>query len=212
MPTYPIDPSIAYDRLSPSYKAFVVSLTLHDEHHSYQQAKLIPHWVDAMTAELNALKDTATWDLVTLPAGKRAIGCKWVYKTKLHADGTVERYKARLVAKGYTQIEGIDYQETFSPVAKHSSVRIFFALVASQGWFLRQFDIHNAFLNGVLDEEVYMQLPPGLGFILAGGSGSVPEVFDFAIAFRGVPIMDCSQGNVHMACRARVLWFDHVAA
>jgi hypothetical protein len=82
------------------------------------------HWRSAINAELSALSDNNTWTLVNLPSNKRAIGCKWVFKLKLHADGSVERYKARLVAKGFTQTEGIDYLDTFSPVVKMTTVRV----------------------------------------------------------------------------------------
>lgn len=112
--------------------------------------------------ELLALESTHTWDIVSLPSDKHAIGCKWVYKVKLNADETLERYKARLVAKGYTQKEGInDYVETFSPVAKMTTVKTLLAVAAAKKWSLTQLDISNVFLNGELTEKIYMKLPPG---------------------------------------------------
>lgn len=111
--------------------------------------------------ELDALEANGTWTVVPLPHGAHTIGCKWVYKVKLNANGTVERYKARLVAKGYNQKEGLDCKETFSPVAKQSTVRVLLALTAIKGWTLTQLDIDNAFLNGDLNEDIYMTLPQG---------------------------------------------------
>ncbi|KAL0421083.1 UNVERIFIED_CONTAM: Retrovirus-related Pol polyprotein from transposon RE2 [Sesamum latifolium] len=114
-----------------------------------------------MEKELEALEKNSTWDLTELPAGKRAIGSRWVYKTKLNQDGSIERYKARLVAKGYTQIEGVDFFDSFSPVAKTVTVRIFIAVATAFRWPLLQLDVNNAFLHGYLEEEVYMVPPEG---------------------------------------------------
>uniref|UniRef100_A0A2N9GJZ0 Integrase catalytic domain-containing protein n=1 Tax=Fagus sylvatica TaxID=28930 RepID=A0A2N9GJZ0_FAGSY len=142
------------------FHCFSAFATLH-EPHTFREASSDPLWQQAMKEELDALLKTGTWDLVDLPAGKSAIGCKWVYKIKTRSDGTVDRYKARLVAKGFTQEYGIDYEETFAPVARLSSIRTLIAVSASRHWPLFQMDVKNAFLNGELTEEVYMQLPPG---------------------------------------------------
>ena len=114
-----------------------------------------------MNEEIHALEKTHTWDLVDLPPNKTPVGCKWVYKIKTRSDGTIERYKARLVAKGYTQEYGIDYEETFAPVARVTSVRSLLAIAAVQKWKLYQMDVKNAFLHGDLMEEIYMHPPPG---------------------------------------------------
>ena len=101
------------------------------------------------------------WDVVELPEGCKRVGCKWVFKTKRNSNGNVERYKARLVAKGFTQKDGVDYKETFSPVSKKDSFRIIMAMVAHYDLELHQMDVKTAFLNGNLDEEVYMDQPEG---------------------------------------------------
>ncbi|CAL1400026.1 unnamed protein product [Linum trigynum] len=113
-----------------------------------------------MQREITALEDNDTWTLELLPPGKRAIDSKWVYKIKYRPDGTMERYKARLVAKDFTQLEGIDFHDTFAPVAKLVNVRVLLAVAAHKSWPLHQLDVNNAFLHGDFDEEVYMKLPP----------------------------------------------------
>ncbi|XP_074339824.1 putative mitochondrial protein AtMg00820 [Apium graveolens] len=114
-----------------------------------------------MNVELNALEANGTWDIVTLPSNKQAIGSKWVYKTKYNLDGSIERYKSRLVILGYKQVHGIDFTETFAPVAKLTTIRALLAVAAMQDWIVCQMDVSNAFLNDDLDEIVYMKMPPG---------------------------------------------------
>ena len=116
------------------------------------------------------MESNHTWSVIPLPLGKHSIGSKWVYKIKYKSDGSIERYKARLVAKGYNQQEDIDFLDTFSPVAKLVTVEVLLALAATHNWPLIQLDVNNAFLNGDLFEEVYMDLP--LGYCSKPGSPS----------------------------------------
>ncbi|KAL0379086.1 UNVERIFIED_CONTAM: Retrovirus-related Pol polyprotein from transposon RE1 [Sesamum radiatum] len=147
--------------LSLSHKGFLAALSTIQEPRTYMQARGSIKWVQAMQQELAALETNETWEIVELPKGKKPIGCKWVYKIKLNPDGSVERYKARLVAKGYTQVEGIDYFDRFSPVAKAVTVRTFLAIASGLNWPVHQVDINNAFLHDFLDEDIYMTAPEG---------------------------------------------------
>ncbi|RVW43382.1 Retrovirus-related Pol polyprotein from transposon TNT 1-94 [Vitis vinifera] len=116
-------------------------------------------WIEAMKEEMKSMKDNGVWDLVELPEGVKPIGCKWIFKTKRDSKGNIVRYKARLVAKGFTQKEDIDYKETFSPVSSKDSFRIIMALVAHYDLELHQMDVKTAFLNGNIDETIYMVQP-----------------------------------------------------
>ncbi|KAM1666352.1 hypothetical protein ACFX14_045629 [Malus domestica] len=127
----------------------------------YLQASKYAHWRQAMQDEFNALQLTGTWHLVPHSPSQNIVGCKWVFRIKRKPDGTVDRYKARLVAKGFHQKEGVDYQDTFSPVAKPVTIRILLTLAVQHDWFLHQLDISNAFLHGDLKEAVFMTQPPG---------------------------------------------------
>jgi Reverse transcriptase (RNA-dependent DNA polymerase)/gag-polypeptide of LTR copia-type/GAG-pre-integrase domain len=128
---------------------------------TYSQASKDPKWRDAMATELDALAKNQTWTLVPHTEASNVVGCKWVFKTKRRSDGSVERYKARLVAKGYTQEEGLDYTETFSPVVKPTTIRLVLSLAVTHNWCIRQLDINNAFLHGDLEETIFMSQPPG---------------------------------------------------
>ena len=118
-------------------------------------------WLNAMKEEIKSMDDNKVWDLAELPEGSKRVGCKWVFKTKRDSKGNIERYKARLVAKGFTQKEGIDYKEIFSPISKKDSLRIVMALVAYYDLELHQMDVKTAFLNGDSNEKVYMNQPEG---------------------------------------------------
>ena len=135
-----------------------------DEPSTIQEAKSSDHaaeWKVATDAEYNSLIENKTWKLVELPPGRKAIGCKWVFKVKHDVDGRVERFKARLVAKGYAQKYGIDYDEIFSPVVRFSSIRFLLAFAVQHDLLIHQMDVKTAFLNGKLNEEIYMQQPEG---------------------------------------------------
>ena len=158
---FPLENYLSLSNLSNSHRAFLINIILNKEPKSYPQAMKSVEWRDAMTKEIQVLESNNTWDLCPLPKGKSAIGCKWVYKIKYHSDGSIERYRARLVSKGYTQVQGIDYHDTFAPVAKLVTVRLLLSIAAIKNWSLHQLDVNNAFLQGDLTEEVYLKLPPG---------------------------------------------------
>ena len=123
-------------------------------------------WKTAMDSEMKSMYSNEVWELVEPDQGIKPIGCKWIYKRKRGSDGKVETYKARLVAKGYTQKEGIDYEETFSPVAMLKSIRILLSIAAYMDFEIWQMDVKTAFLNGSLEETIHMQQP--LGYVAKG--------------------------------------------
>jgi hypothetical protein len=110
-----------------------------------------------MTEEYQSIMKNDVWDIVLRPEGKSVVTSKWIYKIKHAADGSVEKYKERFVARGFSQVEGIDYEETFYPVARYTSIHTIIALDASIGWKLHQMDVKTTFLNGEIEEEVYIE-------------------------------------------------------
>ena len=148
-------------KCSTNYTSFCFSLSLNPEPTFFKEANKLQCWRLPMESELAALHKNDTWSLVQLSKGKKVVGCRWVYKVKLKTDGTIERYKARLVVKGFTQTEGLDFFETYSPVAKITTVRLLLTLLAANNWYLHQLDKDNSFLHGDLHEEVYMIAPQG---------------------------------------------------
>ncbi|KAL0402109.1 UNVERIFIED_CONTAM: Retrovirus-related Pol polyprotein from transposon RE2 [Sesamum latifolium] len=118
-------------------------------------------WLEAMKTEMDSMGSNQDWTLIDPPKGARPIGCKWVYKRKLGADGEVTAFKARLVAKGYTQRPGVDFEETYSPLAMAKSIRILLAKAAWYDYEIWQMDVKMAFLNGFIEEEIFMDQPEG---------------------------------------------------
>ena len=152
---------MSYNALSSGYRAFVTGLDKVHIPKDIQEALKVPEWRAAVMEEMRALEKNETWAVVEKPRGKKLVSCKWVFTLKYRADGTLDKLKARLVARGFTQTYGLDYQETFAPVAKLNTIRVLLSVAANLDWPLHQMDIKNAFLNGELKEEVYMTLPPG---------------------------------------------------
>jgi hypothetical protein len=135
-------------------------LETHDPE-TFAEASGHPDWDKPMNEEYCSLMEKDTWDLAPLPKGRKLVRCKWVYITKYASDGSVERHKDLLVAKGFSQVEGIGYNETFSPVAKINSICLVLSLATSHKWEFHHMDVKSTFLHGDLQEEIYMEQPPG---------------------------------------------------
>jgi hypothetical protein len=143
-----------------SYTALMCNL-LYEEPTCFEEAIQKKEWADAMTEEYQSIIKNDVWEIVPRPKSKDVVSSKWLFKMKHVADGSIEKYKARFVARGFSQKEGIDYEETFALVAKYTSIRTIIALAAKMKWKLHQMDVKTAFLNGVIEEEVYIEQPQG---------------------------------------------------
>ena len=164
--SHPIYSCLSYHRLSP-YFSFVSSISPLIIPKIIHEALDHLGWRQAMIVEMLVLESSGTWELVSLPPGKKIVGSRWVYAIKVGPNGEVDHLRARLMAKGYTQIYGLDYGDTFSPVAKFTMVRLFLAMAIIRHWPLHQLDIKNAFLRGRRD--IYGATP--LGLLLRGNVG-----------------------------------------
>jgi hypothetical protein len=143
-----------------SYMALMCEL-LEKETPCFEEAIQKKEWADAMTEEYQSIIKNDVWEIVPRPNSKDVVSSRWLFKIKHVADGSIEKYKARFVARGFSQKEGIDYEETFAPVAIYTSIRTIIALAAKMKWKLHQKDVKIAFLNGVIEEEVYIEQPQG---------------------------------------------------
>ncbi|KAM1262144.1 hypothetical protein ACFX2G_027916 [Malus domestica] len=155
------------------------------EPEKFEEAAKDEAWMKGMKDELSMIEKNATLDMVNIPSDKPIIGVKWVFKTKLNLDGTVQKHKARLVAKGYAQKPGVDYNETFAPVARLDTIRTLIALAAQKSWKLYQLDVKSAFLNGVLEEEVYVEQPDG--FVIKGSEDKVYKLYKALYGLKQAP-------------------------
>jgi hypothetical protein len=128
---------------------------------NFNEASKDDHWVKAMNDELDQIEKNNTWEMVHRPEGKNIIASKWIFKNKLNEQGQVVKNKARLVCKGYAQIEGLDFDETFTPIERLEAIGIFLTYACHKRFKVYQMDVKSSFLNGDLNEEVYMEQPEG---------------------------------------------------
>jgi hypothetical protein len=143
-----------------SYMALMSEL-IEAEPSSFQEASEQQVWRDAMMEEYSSIMKNDVWEVVPRPEEKSVVGSRWIYKIKHVADGSVDKFKARFVAKGFSQKEGIDFSETFAPVERYSSIRAVISIAAELGWQIHQMDVKTTFLNGVIEEEIYIERPEG---------------------------------------------------
>ena len=146
-----------------SVKLFIAD-TSADEPTMYKQVLLAPDadkWIEAMTEEIRSLEQMGTWVMGPLPEGHKTISCKYVYRIKRDTDGNPTRYKAQLVARGFTQVHGLDYDETYTPITRLETIQLLLSIAVAHDWSIHQVDIKSTYLYGDLDEEIYMIPPPG---------------------------------------------------
>ena len=149
-----------YNKYMGHHYAYMMQVAEVCEPKSYAEAAKDANWCDTMEEEMHALTSNETWDLVDAPKGVKTIECRWAYKVKCNTDGSVNRYKAQLVTESYVQKHDLDYDETYALVAKMTTVRVLLAVAAAKMWHLHQMDVKNAFLQGDLEEQVYLVQPP----------------------------------------------------
>ena len=157
---YLITDYVNYDHFSLAHRVFLASISQEKEFVTYIDEVKNSRWKDAIKSEIHVLETNGTWTITQLSLGKKALSCKWVYKIKHKADGSIERFKTRLVILDNHQKKGINYTETFAPVVKMVTIRTMLSVVATRAWELHQMDVYNAFLHGDLEKVVYMKPPP----------------------------------------------------
>jgi hypothetical protein len=135
----------------------MVSSIRESEPSTFEEATSRQVWRDAMMEEYNSIMKNDVWEVVPRPEGKLVATSKWLYKLKHVADGSIEKYKDRFVARGFSQVEGVDYDETFASVARYASIRVVISIAVEMGWKIHQMDVKTTFLNGIIEEEVYIE-------------------------------------------------------
>ena len=166
---------------------FISFMTI-GEPQTYKEAMTSPEalsWKEAINSDVESILQNHTWELVDIPPESKPIGCKWIFKRKLKADGSVDKYKARLVAKGYRLKEGLDYFDTYSPVSRITSIRMLIAIASLNNMEIHQMDVKTAFLNGELDEEIYMEQPEG--FVVQGQENKVCKLVKYLYGLKQAP-------------------------
>jgi hypothetical protein len=148
-------------RKFPQYMALMTNI-IDSEPSNFEEAANQQVWRDAMVEEHNSIMRNDVWEIVPRPEGKSVVTSRWLYKVKHATDGSVEKYKARFVARGFSQREGVDYEETFAPVARYSSIRAVISIASEMGWSIHQMDVKTAFLNDIIEEEVYIEQATGV--------------------------------------------------
>ena len=144
-----------------------------------------PYWKEVIKDEVESILQNHTWELVDLPPGSKSLGYKWIFKKKMKADGSIDKYKARLVVKGYNKKEGLDYFDTYSPVTRILSIRMLIVITTIHNLEIHQMDIKTTFLNGDLDEEIYMEQPEG--FIVPGQEKKVCQLVKSLYGLKQAP-------------------------
>ena len=162
----------------------------------FKEATTDQKWIVAMKEELKMIDKNQTWELVDRPTHKKVIGVKWVYRTKLNSDGSINKHKARLVVKGYAQMFGVDFSETFAPVARLDTIRMLLALAAQKGWLIHQLDVKSAFLNGYLEEEIFVEQPEG--FAVQGKENKVYRLKKALYGLKQAPRSWYSRIDAHL--------------
>ena len=169
-------------------ESFQFCLNIDSDPTTFEEAMKSPDvafWKEAINDEMDSIMTNQTWKLVDLPPGCKPIGCKWIFKKKINVNGTIDKFKARLVAKGFTQKEGIDYFDTYAPVARLATIRTLIALASMYNLIIHQMDVKTAFLNGELDEEVYMEQPEG--FVVPGQEHKVCKLIKSLYGLKQAP-------------------------